>query len=250
MNPSFYIPVSVTLVAFVAALISSMCGGGARMITTPVWLMLGFPLPVVIGTNTISGSMWTLVAARSYLRGHAVDWRLVVLMVSFGLIGAFFATRLVVSADPKILQRVVGTLILGLVVLVSVQKNFGLEEKESRFSKVATGLCALPLGFYEAFFGSGNGLFTSTLLCSSRGLRLLEALGYYYLLSFTWCLFAACLYVCGGYFDFKLAVFSILGSVFGAAVGLKIGRKRGTKFVKGLFGIVGTVLGLKLLLVQ
>ncbi len=64
------------------------------MITTPVWLMLGFPLPVAIGSNTIAGSMWTLVAARSYLRGHTVDWRLVVLMVSFGLIGAFFATRL------------------------------------------------------------------------------------------------------------------------------------------------------------
>ena len=250
MLPSFYIPVIITLVAFVAALISSMCGGGSTMITTPVWLMLGFPLPVAIGTNTIAGAMWTLVAARSYLRGHRVDWRLVGLMVSFGLIGAFFATRVVVSADPKILQRVFGTLILGLVVLVSVQKNFGIEEKEPRFSKFATGFSALPLGFYEAFFGSGNGLFTSALLCSFRGLRLLEALGYYYLVSFTWCLFAACLYVHGGYFDFRLAMFSILGSVFGAAVGSKIGRNKGTKFVKGLFGIVGTVLGLKLLLFQ
>ncbi|MBK9620970.1 MAG: sulfite exporter TauE/SafE family protein [Candidatus Obscuribacter sp.] len=63
----------ITFVAFIATMMSSICGAGSSLITTPVWLMLGYPLPVAIASNTVSGSFWTLVAARNFLRGHEID---------------------------------------------------------------------------------------------------------------------------------------------------------------------------------
>src|SRR5512144_917706 len=105
----------VFIVAFVASLLSSMSGAGAAMLTTPVWLALGFPLPVAIASNQLNGAAWTLIAARNYLKGGKVDWALVRIMVFCGLAGAYVGTTIVRGADSNILQRIIGLIIIALV---------------------------------------------------------------------------------------------------------------------------------------
>lgn len=235
-------------VAFTATLVSSMSGGGSSMIMTPVWLSLGFPLPVAIASNVVNGTTWTLLAGRNYLRGHAVDWRLMLGLVAFGLIGAYLGTRVIVCGDSKIIQRVIGVIILSLVSFAYFRKDFGLESKPPKANRFVTAFFGLPLGFYEAFFGSGNGIFTSAVLAGTRGFKMLEALGYYYVMAFAWCGFSAYIYISGGSWDLSLMIPSTLGSVGGAALGSRIGSKQGAKFVKSLFIAVGAFLGLKLVL--
>lgn len=235
-------------VAFTATLVSSMSGGGSSMIMTPVWLTLGFPLPVAIASNVVNGTTWTLIAGRNYLRGHDVDWRLMGGLVVFGLLGAFLGTQVIVGGDSKIIQRIIGLIILSLVSFAFFRKDFGLESKPPTVTRFVTAFFGLPLGFYEAFFGSGNGIFTSAVLTSTRGFKMLEALGYYYVMAFAWCGFSAFIYISGGNWDLSLMVPSTLGSVVGAALGSRIGRKQGAEFVKTLFIVVGAILGLKLLL--
>lgn len=225
-----------------------MSGGGSSMITTPVWLMMGFPLPVAICCNVVNGACWTLVAARNYLRGHTLDWRFIGIFIAFGLVGAFGGTKVIMSADPKILQKVFGIFILGLVALAYFKKDFGLHKKEPKYNRFQSALFALPLGFYEAFFGSGNGIFTSAVLTTVRGFTLLEALGYYYLVAFAWCVFSSCLFISAGHYDLSLIIPAIFGSVAGAQLGSRIGKKYGSTFVKTAFMLIGTVLGCKLLL--
>lgn len=235
-------------VACFASLLSSMSGAGASMITTPVWLALGFPLPVVIASNQLNGAAWTLIAARNYLKGRSVDWVLIRLMVFFGLAGAFAGTVIVRWADPQALQRVIGCIILGLVAVVAANPVLGLKERAPVFSRGATSLMAFPLGVYEAFFGSGNGLFTSIVLTKSRGLSLLTALGCYYLLAFFWNTFAVVIYTAANLADLRLMLPSTLGSVLGAYLGSRIGRDKGHGFVRPMFLVLGGILGLKLLL--
>lgn len=225
-----------------------MSGGGSSMIATPVWLMLGFPLPVAICSNCVCGSAWTLVAARSYLRGQSIDVKLLAGLAGCGLAGAFLGTQVILNCDAHALQRVIGAIILSLVIYAYVRKNFGLEENEPRLNRFLTSLAALPLGFYEAFFGSGNGIFTSAVLTTARGFTLPRALGYYYVISFAWCLFAAFIYIGAGNLRPALVVPAAIGSVCGAWLGSQIGAKKGAAFVKSLFIALGTVLGLKLLL--
>lgn len=115
-------------------------------------------------------------------------------------------------------------------------------------SRVLASLLAIPLGFYEAFFGSGNGIFTSSLLAKTRGFDLALALGYYYCISFVWCLFSAVLFLHWGFGDIGLIVPSTLGGVAGAYLGSLVGRRKGARFIKYLFVSLGGLLGLKLLL--
>lgn len=218
------------------------------MITTPVWLMLGFPLPTAIASNTVGGTVWTLIAARNYLRGHALDWRLLSGLVICGLFGAFIGTRVIIYCNPKNLQMIIGAIILSQVLLAYFRKDFGLDEKPARLSRTMTSLAGFPLGFYEAFFGSGNGIFTSAVLINARGFKLLQALGYYYVMAFAWCIFAATLYISGGNWSLQLMVPAAIASIAGASIGSHIGMKKGARFVRTAFITVGGILGLKLLL--
>lgn len=238
----------VCSVAFLASLLSSMSGAGAAMLTTPVWLSLGFPLPVAIASNQMNGAAWTLIAARNYLKGKTLDWCLIRLMVCFGLTGAYAGTVIVRSMDAHMLQRIIGMIIICLVVVVACKPSLGKSESEPCLSRWMTGMLAFPLGIYESFFGSGNGLFTSIFLTKTRGLNLLTALGYYYVVAFTWTCFAVSLYMTAGYGDSRLMVPSTVGSVLGAALGSRIGRRKGYGLVRVLFLSIGGLLGVKLVL--
>lgn len=233
-------------VAFLASLLSSMSGAGAAMVTTPVWLFLGYPLPVAIASNQLNGAAWTLIAARNYLKGGTVDWALVRIMIFFGLAGAYVGTTIVRGVDAHLLQRIIGMIIIGLVVVVAFHPALGRTESEPILSRRLTGVMAFPLGAYESFFGSGNGLFTSILLSKGRGLPLLTALGYYYLISFFWNSFAVSVYSSAGLADSSLMVPSTAGSVLGAYIGSRVGRRKGYDLVRALFLGAGGVLGLKL----
>lgn len=224
-----------------------MSGTGSSMISTPVWLMLGFPLPVAIASNDVNGALWTTVAARNYLRGHKIDWRLVACLVFFGLAGAYGGAMVIMRCRPQNIERIIGCIILGVVVLSYVHRKFGVEESAPKWNRVCTGLLGLPLGFYEAFFGAGNGIFTSTAIAATRGLRILEALGYYYIISCVWCIFASVVYISNGHWDLKLMIPSVIGSFTGASIGSRIGRKQGVGFVKTVSIVVGSILGIKMI---
>ncbi len=238
----------VLVVAFGATLLSAMSGGGSSLVSTPTWLLLGFPLPLALATNELAGSFWTLVAARNYLRGHQLDWRLVTVFTVCGMVGAFFGARVVIGCDPKIIQKIIGSIIVGLVIFMFLRKDFGLEATEPKVNRFFTGLTGLPLGFYEAFFGSGNGMFICAVLTHSRGFTFRQALGYSYILSFPWCLFAAGIYIFDGHWNLSLMIPAIIGSLCGGLLGSHIAVKNSVRFGKYLFMGVGTILGLKLII--
>jgi uncharacterized membrane protein YfcA len=239
-------PVIIFSAAFLASLLSSMSGAGSAMLTTPIWLFLGFPLPVAIASNQLNGAAWTLLAARNYLKGRQIDWSLLRDMILWGLAGAYLGTTLVRGFDAALLQRVIGLIILALVLLVALSPDLGRAPGAPLLSARATGVCALPLGIYESFFGSGNGLFTSLLLTKARGMPLLTALGSYYVVAFFWNSFAVGLYCSAGLADARLMVPSTAGSVLGAYLGSRIGRSKGHRLVRALFLVLGGTLGLKL----
>ncbi|MDD5287393.1 MAG: sulfite exporter TauE/SafE family protein [Desulfuromonadaceae bacterium] len=238
----------VLAVAFLASLLSSMSGAGASMLTTPVWISLGFPLPVAIASNQLNGAAWTLIAARNYLKGRTVDWTLIRLMIFWGVAGAYIGTHIVRGVDVHILQRVIGMIIILLVVVVALNPTLGRTETTPLLSRRFTGLLAFPLGAYESFFGSGNGLFTSMMLSKSRGMPLLDALGSYYVIAFFWNCFAVSIYCAAGLSDSSLMLPSTVGSILGAYIGSRIGRRKGESFVRALFIVLGGVLGAKMAL--
>jgi uncharacterized protein len=237
----------VLFIAFGAALLGSMSGGSASALTTPAWLAMGVPLPTAVATDKLAGACWTLLGARNFLARRSVDWRLLAGMTGLGLVGAWFGALVTVKLDPELLKRVVGGAILLLVFVLLLRPRLGAAPGPARLSRPATGIFALPLGFYEGMLGAGNSLVATMLLCWARGHDLIGALGHYYVLAFSWCALAAASYIGHGYADIALMVPATAGSCAGGYLGSRIATQRGTGFVRGLFVVVGSGLGLKLL---
>ena len=75
----------------------------------------------------------------------------------------------------------------------------------------------------------------------------IDALGYYFAIAFSWVVFAAVFLIVQGYFSWAVVIPIVLGSLVGGYIGSKYAKYKGNQFIKIVFVIFGTVLGLKLL---
>jgi uncharacterized membrane protein YfcA len=241
-------PLLILAVAFVATLLGSISGGSSSLLMTPSWLALGFPLPTAVAADKIAGTFWTGVGARNYLRGRAVDWRLVAMMGVLGAGAAVAGAAVTVAVDPVLLERVVGVLLLIAIGGVARRPRLAASDGAPRWGRGVVGGAAIPLGFYEGLLGSGNSIAATVLLCYGRGLELLSALGHYYLVAAAWCGVAAATYLAQGSVDLTLTIPATLGAIAGGYLGSRLGARFGGVIVRRLFLLAGVVLASKLLL--
>jgi len=240
-------PLLVLGIAFAGALLGSMSGGSSSALTMPAWLALGVPLPTAVATDKLAGTLWTLLGARNYLHGRPVDRRLLLAMLVPGMIAAWFGAALTVRLNATLLKHFVGGMILLLIGVMLLRPRLGATTQPPHLSRTMMGVAAAPVGFYEGLLGSGNSLVASLLFCWGRGYDILGALGHYYILAFAWSGLAAASYVAHGYYDIALMIPATIGASAGGYLGSRVARVRGTAFVRGLFVVVGSALGLKLL---
>ena len=237
----------VAAIAFGATLLGSLSGGSTSLLTTPAWLAMGFPLPAAVAADKMAGTFWTVVGARNYLRGRPVDRGLLLSMILLGIIGAVAGANFTSSVNPERLKRVVGGAIVIVVAAIALRPRIGAVPSEPRLSRPVVIAAALPLGFYEGVFGSGNTIMTSMLLTFGRGFDLLTALGHYYAMASAWCAMAAFSYWRAGHLDWTLALPVTAGAVAGGYLGSRLAARFGSAVVRGIFIVAGLGLGAKLL---
>lgn len=240
----------IFVISIIATALSSMSGGGASVINIPVLLWLGVPFPFALTAQKVSSSFWVLPASYNFLKGRKVDWFFLVAFSILGLLGVYLGVLVVLHTDQRIMELVIGLLILMLVTYTYFKKEIGLSGRTSQ-SKLRRGLVyvfALVLGFYESIFGSGNGIMFSILTFHTRGFDFVDALGYYFSVAFPWVVFAGILLIYKGYFSLPIILPTVIGSVLGGYIGSKFARYKGNKFIKIMFVTVGGILGIKLVL--
>lgn len=227
-----------------------MTGGGASIISLPVFLWLGMPFAMALTIQKVSAVFWTIPATYNYLKDRKINWTFLFTFALIGLVGAYLGVVFVLNLNQQVVKIIIGILVLLLVAYTYFKKDLGLKEKKVR-SKLRQFMAypfALILGFYESILGAGNGIMFSVISFHTRGFDFIDALGSYYAIAFIWDLLAVFLLIEKGFYDFSLMIPAILGSMLGGYVGSKYGKYRGNKFIKNLFVLIGGVLGIKLLL--
>ena len=242
--------IAIFLIAFIAALLSSMSGGGAGIILFPALLLMGLSYPLVAAISAVNSAAWVLPAARNYLKGRIIHWPLIAIFSIIGLVGCYFGVLFITDVNQRILEVCVGIIILFLVAYTYFRKDLGLTEKNiySRTRQLVAYPFGLVLGFYETVFGSGNGIMFTLLTFYANGFDFIDGLAHYYIISFAWALFAALLLIQRGYYNVPIMIFAAVGSVLGAYLGSRYAKNKGNKFIKILFVVIGGVLGIKMLL--
>lgn len=244
--------ITVLSVSFVATFLSVLSGGGTGVINTPIFLWLGIPLPTTTALQKTASVFWMIPSGYRYLKNRKIDFLFVAIFAGIGLAGVWYGVNFVTTIPRRVFELVIGFTILFLVLYSFFKKNFGDErltfKKQTLGHKILIFPMSLLFGLYEGFFGAGNGIFFSTFTYFSRGWNIKQALGYYFIISWLWNVYASYLFYQKGFLDLHLSIAIIIGSVFGALLGTSYGTKKSNTFFKLTFQIMGILLSLKLLI--
>lgn len=242
--------VVVFLVTLIGTIFGVISGVGSSVVSLPVFLWIGIPLPLTIATHKLYCAFGSPLGAYNYLKGQKINWFFLITFAILGLIGAYFGVKFVLTVNENILKTIMGIAIVLFVIYSYFKKDFGLKKvkKISPIRKIISYPIALLMGFYESILGSGNGMIFAIVTSYSRGFDLISAFGYYLAVAFFWATFSAILYIQQGYFDFWIMLVAVLGAMIGTYIGSKYAKYKGNKFIKIFFIAIGTILGIKLIL--
>ena len=88
---------------FLAGFVDSVAGGGG-LITLPAYLQFGLPVSRLLGTNKLSSSLGTTVAAFKYLKTLDFKREFILPLVFFAALGAFLGAKAISLVPPSLIR--------------------------------------------------------------------------------------------------------------------------------------------------
>lgn len=221
--------IMISVAGFVGGFIGAQVGSGA-IITLPALLLVGLPLPIAIGTNSMSGWLMNAAAIPKYWRAGKVNLRFVLPLSIVAAIGALIGAQLVFIVDTSILAKLFAVIfcILGVTLLLKPIKQEKAAENLQGW-KLLIGLAlSLVLGLYGGILAVGLTTFAilafNLLLKQPQLEAIANAIAMASILLTTSTAFFILDHKVNYLYGLPLAATTILGALFGAQMALKKGQ--------------------------
>ncbi len=240
--------VIICFAGFFGAIVDAIVGGGG-LITTPALLAVGLPIHLALGTNKFASSMGTLSSSYHYYKTGNVNFKMLKYLLPFSLIGSAFGVLSVLSLNPDFLRVLVIVLVIVIGGYTLLKKDLGLVDEYNGIStkKIMFGIAlALPLGFYDGFFGPGTGSFLIFGLISIFGFDFKKASANSKLMNLMSNTTALFLFLINGKVMFEVAIPMAISMIIGAKVGAHLAVEKGASFIKPVFIVVSFLLVVKM----
>lgn len=235
-----------------AGAVNSVIGSGT-LITFPVLIALGYPPLVANVSNNVGlvpGALFGAIGYRRELRGQRRRMiQLGACSVAGGVAGAF----LLLGLPERAFDAIVPVLIALALVLVVAQPRLATalahrRRDDNERSFTVRGLVAAS-GIYGGYFGAGQGIILIAILGISIRDGLQRLNGLKNVLAGLVNLTAGVIFVFAADIDWAVAGLIAAGSVVGAIVGARYGRRLSPSVLRGLIVVVGLVAIVRLTLV-
>jgi uncharacterized membrane protein YfcA len=151
----------IALLTILASGIGTITGFGTSTILVPI-LLFYLPLPetlLVVGVIHFSGDIWKMILFRK-----GFDWKLVLNFGLIGIITSILGARIVFSASPERLLRILGAFMLSYVIFLFFKPEFKIPKKN--LTAISGGGLS---GFFAGIFGVGGAI--RTLFLSAFNLQ-------------------------------------------------------------------------------
>ena len=163
---------------FLAGFIDSVAGGGGT-ISVPAFMLTGMPVHFAFGTNKLSMSFGTTIAAGRFIKNKAIDIRTAIISGVTSLIGAAIGSQIALLLDDRTFRLLLIIALPCVAVFLMFQKNTIQDSSSGRGSKNGNGrrnksahkTCSLRksiilaavigilIGTYDGIIGPGTGTF-------------------------------------------------------------------------------------------
>jgi uncharacterized membrane protein YfcA len=224
--------------------------GGSGLVMTPVLMSLGVPAPSAVAAKRFSNLGLSSFSLVKFQREGKVIWRIGLPLVAVAMTAAYITANIVLTIDETVLQRIIGAVILGVLGFMILNKKFGLEEKARRMRKrhKVLGAVFYFLAVMTANFSGGGGILTSYVLIFFFGLTFIYAAGTRKVAGIMSTITSVLVYIAAGVIPYEIAVPMLATGAVGGWTGSHYAIKKGDAWVRRVFMVVITILGIRLLL--
>lgn len=232
---------------FIAAVIDAI-GGGGGLISLPAYMVAGLPTALASGSNKLSASFGTLIAAVKFLRSKKVLLVPSLCAVAGAIPGAYLGAELL-SRTPENIMRLVILGVIPVMALVMILKRNAPEREHLELTKGKYLLCALTgllVGLYDGFCGPGTGTLLIMGFTWIVGMDTVTASGSAKIVNLASNISALLSHALNGNILFALAVPAMLCAAAGGYIGSALAIKKGAKFVRIVMMCMMVVLIVKL----
>jgi len=256
------IPILFILV-FCVAILFSMLGLGGGILYVPIFLQAGLPFQEAAATSLSIIAVMSLTATFVYHRAKLVDWKIVLLLEPFTILGAFIAGYFSDFFPIKTLKIIFSCVALLSAVLMlrtpkkriidSNKKRFGFIHRKKDGDEYHINLWAgIPLafiaGYISVLLGIGGGfakvpmmtlvfgVSTSVAVATSAAMIVITALTGLYG------------YAAAGHVNINLSLILAVAVFLGGLVGSKISVKADRRFISIIFSIILVIIAVWMIL--
>jgi uncharacterized membrane protein YfcA len=235
------------LTGLAAGWVNAITGGGG-LVVLPVFLAVGVPPHLALGTNMLQSSAGTLAAAYAFVRQRQVNLREVVLGIVCTVVGAVGGVVAVQHLAPTVLKDVLPLALAGIVIYTVCAPRVGLVDTRPTMSPgVFYPLAGIALGLFDGCIGAGAGSLWAVAFVMGLGYNLAKATAYAKVMNVASNAAAFTLFLGYGSVWLAAGLVMAVGQVVGGILGAHLVMHKGAGFVRLLYLIVVIALLLKLL---
>lgn len=223
-------------------------GGGANLISAPVFILLGLSPVSAIAVSKFGLLGLVLASLYKFQQEKKILWRYFLPLAILAAIGSFLGVKILISINEVVLTKIIAVIIIIFSILALFWKKLGEKRKEKSLLSKSFGFIVFFLSsIYGGFFGGGGKFFKVFIFCSLLGLTVIEASAITVATGLISLLVSLSVLIKSGFVDFSLALLFAFGMAVGGWIGTKIMIEKGEKFAKTFLVIITILLSLKLL---
>ena len=234
---------------FLGGFVDSMAGGGG-LITLPAYLQFGLPAARLLGTNKLSSSLGTAVAAFKFLKELDFKKGFLLPLVLFSAIGAFLGARTISLVSPALIRYLLIITLPPVALFIISRHRFGFADHSGKLSAsvlMKRCLCiAFLISFYDGMLGPGTGTFLAVALTRFCGYDLLKATALSKLLNLISNIAALITFLVLGLVDIRLGLAMGAIGMGGNYLGSHIALKKGGWIIRPMLFIISISLLIKI----
>ena len=232
--------VTVAVIAgafFLAGIIDAVSGGGG-LLTLPTFLLLGFPVHLIVGTNQCSCCAGSLISLGRFAKSGRIYWKTAAISAPVSLLGSILGARLNLWIPERYLQIMMMVLLPIAAATLLLNRDFGLENRSGKLTTGQQVAVALFWGTYTGFYGAGSGTFILLSFAPLNKLDLVTASGNTKVCSSVASLTAAITYALSGAVVWQVVLPAALLNILGNYIGAGLALHKGAKVIRPMFFVV------------
>lgn len=244
-----------TTLIWVLSLFTGMASGfigslstGGGLISIPALIFLGLNPAAAIATTRLSALSGAITAFLKWRKGDAIVWKHVPAFIVAATLGAIVGVRILLQINEEVLTVAVGVLLLLMLPLLFIKKEFGTVSAERTDKHRAIGLFLVFLiMIYGAVFGGGTGIFLTYALVHFFGMTIIQSNATGNVMWLVVTTIALISYIVAGAVNFTVGIPLLIGAGIGGYLGAHTALRAGNIVVKWVFAIMIVLSSIKLI---